>query len=198
MATPEHPFYVEGEGWVAAGELERGDRVRRADGSYGEVKSLRLVERKQRMYNLTVDEAHTYFVDDGQWLVHNTCDLRDEVARIRQAQPGGPIGAGRNVAVAEYNVNGQTGFVGSVSGGNRPGMAPIPTNPRFTPTEVGWLRSTDSEYKILEDIAARFGPDATGMVRIYSERPPCPSCEDVFRQFREAYPGINLIVDHGP
>ncbi len=114
------------------------------------------------MYNPTVDEAHNFYVGDGQWLVHNTCHLRDDVARIRQAQPCGPVGAGRNVAV------------------------------------VGWLRSTDSECKILEDIAARFGPDATGMVRIYSERRPCPSCEDVFRQFCEAYPGINLIVDHGP
>ena len=27
------------------------------------------------MYNLTVDTAHTFFVGDGQWLVHNTCPL---------------------------------------------------------------------------------------------------------------------------
>jgi hypothetical protein len=25
----------------------------------------------QEMYNLTVDEAHTFFVGDGEWLVHN-------------------------------------------------------------------------------------------------------------------------------
>lgn len=25
------------------------------------------------MYNLTVDTAHTYFVGEGQWLVHNAC-----------------------------------------------------------------------------------------------------------------------------
>jgi hypothetical protein len=25
------------------------------------------------MYNLTVDKAHTFFVGDGQWLVHNGC-----------------------------------------------------------------------------------------------------------------------------
>ncbi|MCB0107996.1 MAG: hypothetical protein KDE53_18870, partial [Caldilineaceae bacterium] len=25
------------------------------------------------MYNLTVAEAHTFFVGDGQWLVHNQC-----------------------------------------------------------------------------------------------------------------------------
>jgi len=27
------------------------------------------------VYNLTVDEAHTYFVGDGAWLVHNSCPL---------------------------------------------------------------------------------------------------------------------------
>jgi hypothetical protein len=27
------------------------------------------------MYNLTVDEAHTFFVGDGEWLVHNTSPL---------------------------------------------------------------------------------------------------------------------------
>jgi 5-methylcytosine-specific restriction endonuclease McrA len=25
------------------------------------------------MYNLTVDTAHTFFVGEGQWLVHNAC-----------------------------------------------------------------------------------------------------------------------------
>jgi hypothetical protein len=27
------------------------------------------------MYNLTVDDAHTFFVGEQAWLVHNTCDL---------------------------------------------------------------------------------------------------------------------------
>jgi hypothetical protein len=31
------------------------------------------IEKKQEMYNFTVDTAHTYFVGDGQWLVHNSC-----------------------------------------------------------------------------------------------------------------------------
>ncbi|NIT56775.1 MAG: hypothetical protein GWN00_11245, partial [Aliifodinibius sp.] len=29
----------------------------------------------QALYNLTVAEAHTYFVGAGQWLVHNGCKL---------------------------------------------------------------------------------------------------------------------------
>ncbi len=35
------------------------------------VKSVRLLLRTQPMYNLTVEGAHTFFVSDGQWLVHN-------------------------------------------------------------------------------------------------------------------------------
>ena len=30
------------------------------------------LEQSRVMYNLTVDEAHTFFVGDGQWLVHNS------------------------------------------------------------------------------------------------------------------------------
>jgi intein/homing endonuclease len=31
--TLEHPFYVEGKGWVKAKDLQVGDAVRKADGS---------------------------------------------------------------------------------------------------------------------------------------------------------------------
>lgn len=42
------------------------------DGGYGIVEAVVVVETNQRMYNLTVDGAHTFFVGDGAWLVHNT------------------------------------------------------------------------------------------------------------------------------
>ncbi len=69
--TPEHPFYTRELGWVEAGELRQGERVRRLDGGYGEVRSVESVRRPQLMYNLTVEEAHTFFVGDSDWLVHN-------------------------------------------------------------------------------------------------------------------------------
>ncbi len=56
---------------MEAGELRLGEQVRRLDGGYGEVRSVHSVRRVQRMYNLTVNEAHTFFVGDGEWLVHN-------------------------------------------------------------------------------------------------------------------------------
>ena len=71
VTTPNHPFYTIAEAWIPAGQLQVGDLVRRADGSYGMVEATTFVYRPQPMYNLTVAAAHTYFVSEGQWLVHN-------------------------------------------------------------------------------------------------------------------------------
>jgi hypothetical protein len=74
--TPEHPFYVLLRGWVEAENLRPGMRVYQADGEYGVVKHVELEQRVQRMYNLTVAQAHTFFVGEEAWLVHNTnCNL---------------------------------------------------------------------------------------------------------------------------
>jgi RHS repeat-associated protein len=74
--TPEHPFYVEGRGFVAAGQLAIGTAiVTRA----GPAVKLTQVERKagaKKVYNFEVEDLHTYFVgkaDGGLW-VHNRCD----------------------------------------------------------------------------------------------------------------------------
>jgi hypothetical protein len=69
--TPEHPFYVEGKGWTFAKDLKSGDQIRQADGTSESVWLKWEIQKYQEMYNLTVDEAHTYFVGEGQWLVHN-------------------------------------------------------------------------------------------------------------------------------
>ncbi len=53
----------------------------------------------------------------------------------------------------------------------------------------------DTEYKILEDLAARL-PDASvrGTVRLYSNLEPCPSCRGVMRQFLACYTNVELLV----
>ncbi|MEM7348287.1 MAG: polymorphic toxin-type HINT domain-containing protein, partial [Chloroflexota bacterium] len=82
VTTPEHPFYeleigpwlAVGQyqrGWTNAGELKVGDLIWQADGSTGAVESVEVVALEQWMYNLTVADAHTFFVGHGQWLVHN-------------------------------------------------------------------------------------------------------------------------------
>jgi Pretoxin HINT domain/HNH/ENDO VII superfamily nuclease with conserved GHE residues len=77
--TAEHPFSVLGRGWVEVEDLVIGDLVRQLDGTYAPVESITLVRRAQTMYNLTVASAHTFFVGEEGWLVHNTkrCTLRE-------------------------------------------------------------------------------------------------------------------------
>jgi hypothetical protein len=71
--TPEHPFYTKEQGWVAAGELWAGAQVKKADGSWGQVESKKIALGPKVMYNLTVARAHTFFVGQQRWLVHNGC-----------------------------------------------------------------------------------------------------------------------------
>jgi Pretoxin HINT domain/DNA/RNA non-specific endonuclease/Pre-toxin TG len=81
--TPKHPFYALTEAnpkangvWVDAGKLKRGNWLKRANNNYGVVKWVQLERQRQEMYNLTVAQDHTFFVGDGQWLVHNVkCPL---------------------------------------------------------------------------------------------------------------------------
>ena len=71
MTTAEYPFYTaEGE-WVNAGELEAGDEIRTAEWGTGVVASVYEVTQPEEMYNFTAGVAHTYFVGEQEWLVHN-------------------------------------------------------------------------------------------------------------------------------
>ncbi|MEJ5277467.1 MAG: polymorphic toxin-type HINT domain-containing protein [Thermogemmata sp.] len=64
----EHPFYVLGKGWTAAGELKPGDRVVVLDPRESvAVTALRLTGRQEKLYNLRVADYHTYFVGDAHW-----------------------------------------------------------------------------------------------------------------------------------
>ncbi|WP_046234871.1 polymorphic toxin-type HINT domain-containing protein, partial [Paenibacillus algorifonticola] len=72
--TDNHPFWVEGEGWVLADELEAGDKLQKADGSTLTIDKVEFVELDNTVtvYNFTVADYHTYYVTDlGVW-VHNT------------------------------------------------------------------------------------------------------------------------------
>jgi hypothetical protein len=81
----EHPFWVEGMGWVQAGSLQPGWLVRlKADGYAVVGSSTRQMHTGGiTVYNLEVAGHHTYFVEDGfgeqdaVW-VHNTCPIRNQ------------------------------------------------------------------------------------------------------------------------
>jgi hypothetical protein len=71
--TPEHPFFTLERGWTPAGKLWIGAHILRSDGTSGEIERIGYKQSKEVMFNLTVDQAHTFFVGNEQWLVHNTC-----------------------------------------------------------------------------------------------------------------------------
>ncbi len=49
----------------------------------------------------------------------------------------------------------------------------------------------------MEDIVHQLGYTEfkAGTIYLITERPPCPSCESVIKQFREMFPDIKLIVE---
>jgi hypothetical protein len=74
VATDGHPFWVQDRGsFVAAKDLQPGDRVEDADGDEVTVVAVRAWTQTRQVHNLTVDGIHTYYVRAGSTdlLVHN-------------------------------------------------------------------------------------------------------------------------------
>ena len=130
--TPEHPFYVQGQGWIPASELRVGDQVRKADGNSGAVEAVRFEARTQTMYNLTVAIAHTFFVGKGRWLVHNTCgDLYGD-----HSVPG-HIDYGTIDSVTGYRSGTRARITKDMVGGPRSDADPAIFPPGFPPAGSG-------------------------------------------------------------
>jgi hypothetical protein len=65
--TAEHPFWVQGRGWVAARELRAGDVLVGHDGHEVVAEGVEETGRWATVYNLRVAEFHTYFVGAKEW-----------------------------------------------------------------------------------------------------------------------------------
>ena len=70
--TREHPFYVVGRGFVAAGELGIGTSIVTRAGPTVQVASS-VAGEAQTVYNFEVADYHTYFVGQSALWVHNDC-----------------------------------------------------------------------------------------------------------------------------
>jgi len=83
-------FNVSGRGWVAAGDLNVGDEVYLIDGSAAYVTGAELeqLEEPIKVYNLEVDDLHTYFVGDNSVLVHNDYDPKSRNQMQKDVEKG--------------------------------------------------------------------------------------------------------------
>jgi RHS repeat-associated protein len=65
--TAEHPFWVQGKGWVPAWKLSAGDRLVGHDGQTVGVERIVDTDQWSTVYNLRIADLHTYFVGCDEW-----------------------------------------------------------------------------------------------------------------------------------
>ena len=73
VTTDNHPFYVQGRGFINAGSLLVGDKLVNVNGEDLIIEDyyLELTEEPVSVYNFQVEDFHTYFVGDCAVWVHN-------------------------------------------------------------------------------------------------------------------------------
>ena len=77
ITTEEHPFWVEGYGFVPAGELAEGDYVENAKGESLRISKVEIeyLAEPVTVYNFEVEDWHTYYVSEEEIFVHNDCKV---------------------------------------------------------------------------------------------------------------------------
>jgi hypothetical protein len=114
IATEGHPFWVPDlRKWMKAGELKPGQWLQTGSGTWVQVDAVSAWTQQTAVYNLTVDTAHTYYVQTGAatLLVHNEsarknplfCPLR-AYTDLRRMGPGKNEGAASVLWTPEGNM----------------------------------------------------------------------------------------------
>ena len=72
-STPTHPFYVYQHGWTQAANLRAGDVLVLSNGEFVTVEWVQheILEKSVNVYNLEVQDFHTYFIGESGVWVHN-------------------------------------------------------------------------------------------------------------------------------
>ncbi|WP_051206028.1 polymorphic toxin-type HINT domain-containing protein [Butyrivibrio sp. FC2001] len=138
--TYEHPFYVLGEGFKAAAELQIGDSLCLLDGTNRNVESISFSysDTPVRVYNFEVEDWHTYYVSDTGVLVHNKCNLK-------------PVNKeGDTTFVGEYRKDNKLVIEPNVKMETRESTIPTPAERKKVDTEY---KSRKKEY--LNDLAEK-------------------------------------------
>lgn len=90
-ATFNHPFYVMGKGWLFVKELKVGDLLVQSNGNTLKIGNIELERKPVTVYNMTVDEFHTYFVSNlGIWVHNSECSLTISKTAARVAKKLSP------------------------------------------------------------------------------------------------------------
>ena len=102
--TPAHPFYSPIRGWVQAIDLRAGDILVLVNGKYVIVEFIQheILESTVKVYNLNVDEDHTYFVSNDGVLVHNVCTNHGNSLSTDKPAKGYILRSKKNYEILKY------------------------------------------------------------------------------------------------
>ncbi len=138
--TADHHFWVDGDGWVRARELERADALRTADGTMQRVAAVASLAAEPasceatRVYNVVVDETKTYFVGDAGVLVHSCSELPP----LNYGDPEAFAAWGTDAAVARPPLVVFQGLTGALVRVDRPGSSAATTSAIECPSFAPW------------------------------------------------------------
>ena len=90
FVTDDHPWLIEGQGWVETAALAPGSRIETADDRGLTILDTAITDRVERTYNLTVAGPHTFLVGEDGAVVHNTCPTGELARRLEQLGGGIP------------------------------------------------------------------------------------------------------------
>ena len=111
------------------------------------------------------------------------------------------VGGTKNIGTLGGMVEGEGYYTIAISGQqSRPGTVGAPLLRKFTAVSTGKnSRLYDSEVKLLEDFALKFhnSPNVKGTLTLTSEQTFCTSCTGIIKQFKEAFPNIQLNLING-
>ncbi len=128
-STDAHLYWLPDYGrWVPAGDLEPGMWLQTSAGTWVQITAVDTAHRTDRVYNLTVEGVHSYYVSLGSadLLVHNQCGTKvkygdDDLSKkaIEYRKKNGYVKGGRNVAVIEYKIGDKVDHVIAISKGGK-------------------------------------------------------------------------------
>ncbi len=141
-STAPHPFWVEGKGWVEAGNLLEGDKVKLYSGEVLEIKEIRRerLEEPVKTYNFEVEDWHTYLVSENNVLVHNAgskkCPLKFSFKSNKSN-----AGVGNGNLIRTVGENGQTKVYRVIRPDENPLNGLTAKNPQRNMTVEGHITS---------------------------------------------------------
>ena len=107
--TGNHPFWLPEQGWVPAEKLQLYDEVELSDGTHALIENLwhEKTEEEIPVYNMEVEDFHTYYIAKTGVLVHNDGGCGHSGGKVRISSKSGSTSVGRmDLAGKKHPVSG--------------------------------------------------------------------------------------------